>query len=32
MHKDIQAYNKDQANDRKAICELLVREIQASIT
>ncbi len=28
MHKDIQAYNKAQAKDRRAVCEVLVREIQ----
>jgi hypothetical protein len=32
MDKDIQAYNKMQAADRKEICELLSREIQASMT
>lgn len=31
MNKDIQAYNKAQAEDRKAICKSLAREIQAGV-
>jgi len=31
VNKDIQAYNKAQAEDRKAICKSLAREIQAGV-
>ncbi len=31
MNKDIQAYNEKQADDRKAICELLAAEIQRGL-
>jgi hypothetical protein len=31
MHKDIQAYNQAQAEDRREICDLLAQEIQRSL-
>lgn len=31
MNKDIEAYNERQADDRRAICELLAKEIQRGL-
>lgn len=31
MDKDIEAYNKKQADDRRSICELLAKEIQRGL-
>lgn len=31
MHKDIEAYNKSQTPDRKAICDLLAQTLRANL-